>query len=424
MAFMRVISGNPDLSYVLAKNPHSGMQARSIRRGTVYGWYPTPDSYCLNFIDSETETSFGPEQEQEFEYINVTRYASPMAYLSMISEMLTTAFRKPNEKDVPALAAVEFETVYLSDLMLLDAYRKAYPQIVFMTEDVAKDIKSLSLTVHPSYSVTMRELLNISLTMMMGMAFRSESDYVETSKEIAAKYIECMNVVDAPYVVRRLMKNALFQDRQSFALLKPQLDQSRRHTLDLVYGNNQIARRDAIKSVLQMEGRHVIDLGCGDGFYTDTIARHATAYYGVDTAEETLNVAKNKYGKIEKAKFFGSLPVAVAELPDGVPVTVLMTEVIEHMPLETAADLVIDAAATPGLEQMVITTPNQDFNHLYGMADGEVRHEDHDWEMGADAFRQWLTGLLPHMEISFSQIGDGVDGIRPQLMAVVQKKGE
>src|SRR6185369_8315283 len=101
MAFFEIVSDNPKFSYVLRKNPESGMMAKRIRKGTGYGFFTRPDalSYGVFFRDAADELSYPTSQDEKFEYCDVGRYASPIFVLNGLSEFLSSAVKKPADED-------------------------------------------------------------------------------------------------------------------------------------------------------------------------------------------------------------------------------------------------------------------------------------------------------------------------------------
>ena len=58
MGFIVIESENNDLSWVLGKNPDSGMIARNLRSGILWGWFHNPNTYVTRFNDYTDEVSF------------------------------------------------------------------------------------------------------------------------------------------------------------------------------------------------------------------------------------------------------------------------------------------------------------------------------------------------------------------------------
>ena len=77
MAFLQLKSTNPDLSCMIRKNPATGLLARDLRRGTLFGYCSVndPQTYNIFFRDAFNEISYPEYKDQEFEYIK-SRIAS------------------------------------------------------------------------------------------------------------------------------------------------------------------------------------------------------------------------------------------------------------------------------------------------------------------------------------------------------------
>lgn len=57
---------------------------------------------------------------------------------------------------------------------------------------------------------------------------------------------------------------------------------------------------------------------------------------------------------------------------------------------------------------VVVTTPNHEYNAVYGMARGQFRHPDHRFEWDRSRFRHWATGVAARnsYSVAFNDIGD------------------
>lgn len=99
MAIFQLKSNNPDFSYIIAKNPSSGMSIKTIRKGNAFAWYSTEDTYNVYFKDADNEISYKEQAEEMFEYLNTTRYCSTLFPLNAINTFFSSAFKKLHEKD-------------------------------------------------------------------------------------------------------------------------------------------------------------------------------------------------------------------------------------------------------------------------------------------------------------------------------------
>jgi hypothetical protein len=84
MAIIQVRSTNPQFSYMIKKNPNSGMMLRSIRKGMAYGWYADEQTFNVYFKDADNEISYKQNEQENFEYLNVSRYNTPLFPLNAI----------------------------------------------------------------------------------------------------------------------------------------------------------------------------------------------------------------------------------------------------------------------------------------------------------------------------------------------------
>ncbi|GAA0797103.1 hypothetical protein Sya03_51770 [Spirilliplanes yamanashiensis] len=119
----------------------------------------------------------------------------------------------------------------------------------------------------------------------------------------------------------------------------------------------QVVARDLIARALTgLPGGTVLDVGCGDGSFLDTVATHvgnpALHWIGVDYSDHQLAKAAALPHEFHRCDLDQGIP-----LPDASADLVYATEVIEHL---TDPDLLVDECARvlrPG-GRLVLTTPN------------------------------------------------------------------
>ncbi|WP_420871953.1 class I SAM-dependent methyltransferase [Cohnella rhizosphaerae] len=183
-------------------------------------------------------------------------------------------------------------------------------------------------------------------------------------------------------------------------------------------------RRSFIAGVLPFD-KPILDIGCGEGFYAIPFAgKLESAYYAVDIDEELLDTVARKAAakEIDNIATFGSLD-RFLETYNGEQVDVILTEVVEHMSLEDAAAFVRHIGTEVDFERLIVTTPNADFNRYYELEG--FRHEDHKWELGQAAFRQWFADTVQGLPLDceFVEIGDRVDGVHTTQGVIVRRGG-
>lgn len=174
--------------------------------------------------------------------------------------------------------------------------------------------------------------------------------------------------------------------------------------------------------------RRVLDLGCGEGKLIRRLARNRqfSEIVGVDVSSSALEIA---FRRLEKERFsgtkerirllHGSLLYRDSRL-EGFDAAALV-EVIEHIEPERLPHLeeTIFRFVRPGT--LVVTTPNREYNTVFGMAEGIMRHADHRFEWTRAEFETWAraAGEQYGYAVSFAPIGpvDGEAG-SPTQMAV------
>ena len=155
-------------------------------------------------------------------------------------------------------------------------------------------------------------------------------------------------------------------------------------------------RLDAVTAVLRASGAgRVLDLGCGPGPLLVRLA-------GSDWAREIVGVDVDP-GELRKARAaltdrgMGNDPrvrLVHGDLlrPDpslaGFDAAALV-ELIEHIDpsRRSALEHAVFTVLRPGV--VVVTTPNADYNPLYGRPDGRFRHPDHRFEWSRAQMRRW-----------------------------------
>lgn len=173
-------------------------------------------------------------------------------------------------------------------------------------------------------------------------------------------------------------------------------------------------RLDAVvRHLLDSGAARVLDLGCGPGELLLRLAQHAqfTRIIGIDIDARVLGEARfalrlgfpHPADRVQVR--YGSFEEADPELA-GFDAAALV-ETIEH----------IDPGRLPRVERAVfgvmhprtvlVTTPNQEFNVLHGMAPGQRRHPGHRFEWTRVKFRQWAQGVAQRNGYAVSLIDIG-----------------
>ena len=157
--------------------------------------------------------------------------------------------------------------------------------------------------------------------------------------------------------------------------------------------------RAVVAQLVDSGARSVIDLGCGAGSLLRRLMADPrfTRLVGVDCSAVALGEAERLLAGLPGADG-DRLSLEHGSLTDMEPPAerfdaATLVETIEHIEptrLSSVERLVFEALAPP---LVVLTTPNRDYNPLYGFAEGEYRHPDHRFEWSAPRFRRWAEGV-------------------------------
>lgn len=421
MAIVQLKSTNPKFTFLIKKNPQSGMQLRPVRKGIAYGWYSDDATYNVFFKDADNELSYKQNDSDSFEYLNVSRYNTPLFPLNAVNEFFSTPVKAQDERDIEGYEHTFFiNMVQVERLHYIEFFNKHLKDYTFSLQHQAHKSYSLTITTHKS----LYHLLHVTQVLSLFLSIFGD-EYIDISDRILDKYIRSLNVIDAPFYIRSLFARSFLTTRELFKRYKASIEQTEQVSIGLEYGGTAMQRRTFISGVLPFN-KPILDIGCGEGFYAIPFAgKIESTYYAVDINAELLEVVnrKAKAKQIDNIATFGSLDHFL-ESYNGEQVDVILTEVVEHMSEEEAAALIRQIIGSVDFEQLIVTTPNADFNRYYEL-DG-FRHEDHKWEMGIEAFREWFTDTIQGLavEAEYGMVGDRVDEIRTTQSAIVRRKEE
>lgn len=420
MAHIRITSDNPELSFVLFKNPATQLDSgkpfsKSLRKGEVFGWYaPDGRTFSMLFKDSPAECSFATGRAAEFEYLDQTRYASPYAPVAMLDTLLRNTVRERQPADLEGyLNTVEITSVRIAQRSVMLAMQRHFTAFELDITPLAGRLVNLKVSARRP----LHEVLNLVMVFCLLQAIADPEIYVELSRDALMKYVRALNTVSAPYFVRYMFVRDAVGSFEDFRAILPALQVE---GMVLNHGDTRKHRFNAIKPSL-LGGTVLVDIGCGEGFYVRGLApKYETviAYEQSDELRERTRARVESKG-VKNVEWRGMFGPGEA-LPEGAHV--LMTEVLEHMPLEVSAEALRWLATQP-VAKMVFTVPNREFNVHYGLLEEDMRHNDHDWEPTLAEFEAFMRENLPGWELVFTGIGDAVAGVSSSLMCEARPLG-
>lgn len=419
MALIQIKSTNPNISWVIEKNPATGMILKSLRQGTLFGWFSQENNSAYNilFRDGQDEVSYKQHEDEEFEYLNVSRYNSAILIVNAIDEFFKTAFKKINAKDLPDayINSLFINMINIKNERYLNFFNEYFKEF----EIVSKNIVATNYQITINTKKPIHDLLNFSVLFVMFCVVSNEEPIFFT-EDIAKKYLSCVNIIDAPYFVRYLFKIRFIGSPKAFLECKNILGKSSKDKIEMTFGSTWDGRKDFVMKHLSLKN-NIIDLGCGEGRYITSIAGKMPdkTYIAIDTDEEILKTAQRRVEnkQLENVLFYKSLDEYIDIGYSDSDTEVILSEVIEHMSEKEAENLVIQVLNLDAVKKVIITTPNSDFNINYFALDAEqkLRHQDHKWEKNADEFGEFIKECVmksgKSYEVKFHGVSDAVNGV-------------
>lgn len=141
--------------------------------------------------------------------------------------------------------------------------------------------------------------------------------------------------------------------------------------------------------------RRIGDLGCGAGALVQCLlGLPSTAFVlGLDVSAQAL-LRVRQHPRCAQAIASGCLHVQVGsfmqvDLHPWQLDTLVLLETIEHIPPQRLEVLERQLFEQSHASQILISTPNADYNLLLGLSPGKRRHPDHQFEWGRSRFGDW-----------------------------------
>lgn len=170
------------------------------------------------------------------------------------------------------------------------------------------------------------------------------------------------------------------------------------------------ARLDQVCTQLCETGMStVVDLGCGSGGLLHRLAQQKQfqRIVGLEASGLTAHQAK-----LNLADHADRISIKVGSYIESQPElsgfdAAALIETIEHIKPEQLGQAERSVFAVMQPKHILITTPNVEYNPLYGLAPGEYREADHKFEWSRAKFRQWSTGVAKRngYRVRFGGIG-------------------
>jgi len=430
MGFLQVNSNNKDLSFIIGKNPASGLQLKKNKKGVFLNWYHN-DSYNIYFKDRSNEMSYPVHPDAQFEYSNTAKFNNPRIYCDMFSDLLNDARIKPREHDVEGFHYEIFINLIYTHFKTIDIFKRYFTPlgINFEHETIVEGTNNYRVKISTD-TQKMSYLLSVTNLFTMVASLNSD-DYIYLTDDFVEKYIDMANSVDAPYFIKYLIKVRMLRSPKRFEKLLDKLNASSSHTFEFLFGDTHDARIEFVKNNI-FGTKTIVDIGSGIDYRYLKFLGYLTQenkknYYAIDIDEDAQFKAKRyvQNNNIEGVSVYADIDAVISNYQfenTYEKVDVLCTEVLEHNEIKEAQELIKKVLSNFNINKFLITVPNSEFNKHY--SDNLFRHDDHKWEVPFDEFKKIIINCidLEKYEIEFFPVGDKVDGIATSSGCIIKSK--
>lgn len=408
---IKLHSENPQLSYVINKNPSSPPRVTSIRQGYLFGWYHNND-YVMRFIDGADELSFKDYKNQFYEYLAPSRFVHPEIPLNIFDELFRTLDKK---QDTFSKQTIEIHHLRIKNKTLTTL--KKYSDNIEL-EFIPCKHWDRYYTIKISLQGTVRDLIDYTSLFCMLICLDNR-EFMDLSDERAVKFFKMLGRFDCSYFIRYLFKtNIIKNSNKKYEKLKDYLNESISTEYKIDQLNNFESRVRFIKQYINTN--NLLDIGCGEGRYLTRFAGQVKKYIGIDIDEKCIDSCLDKCKKrgIENAVFYPTLEDFLKSEHGQDEYTIIASEVIEH--IEEDKEFLLSVVTNLVWNKIILTTPNKDFNQHYRI---DSRHEDHVREYTHDELCNLLISLNNLNSVyEIHGIGDSVNDIQPTFGIIITQK--
>lgn len=430
---LKIKSDNDRLLDILYKNPNTdnGLYFKPLKNGQIVGNAVNKNYYEVIFQD--TKYSYMPEEANQIDYQS---YCTPLVVLHICNELFGHIFKSKDEflsKDIQWLGITQGEadtencTIEIPSFYIdSNWYRNGrfLPSKYFEGVEVEQQSSRIFRLTISAKSIF--EAFNLlALVALFTHVTNDYGMFTYIDDSLAQKYGRILtNIDNVPYFVFYLFIMKAVKSERQFNELKPVFENYlAKYGLeaDLVLQGTYLQRIHFITNLLEQD-IPILDIGCGEFTYYKKMMNKefSSVYYAVDHDEKFERLAENISRRYDEDNLI--FMKSLEEFDSKDCVNILLTEVIEHNPIDKAKGL-IRKALSYNFNKLIITTPNAEFNQFYNM-DSEMRHDDHDFEPTRQEFFDLITECAKGKDINieFFQLGDSLNGVQPTQGCVITKK--
>lgn len=430
MAILTLKSGNKNLSYVLQKNPSSGLFVKTLKQGMLSAWFPhgSVQDYVIYFKDASDQITYKIHPDESFEYLNSSKYNDARFINDAIQEVLHAAREgKGNSStyDVPCNHCI-FVNLVNTDFKTIDIFRRYFPEIEMLSEQVSKNNYRLNFTTNRH----MKLQYFLQVINLFGIFAQLNSPaYSYLTEDLVKKYVRIANEIDAPYFIRYLIKMRMCRSLNVFNSVKADLERSDKAVIEMLHGDSHQMRIDWMKTVLD-DNLSIVDIGTGIDYrylksWAPKLQEKGLMYYAIDIdldARERIKAGLRNRNLEDCVMLFESLDEFMQynnEYLQKEKLNVICTEVLEHNEFSAAKKIMKTVCKNVNYKKFIVTVPNKNFNVFYGLEG--FRHDDHKWEATADDLTKLVAAAESPIDCELHNVGDKVNGIPVTYGMVITK---
>ena len=402
MAILRIKSSNENLSYIISKNPNSGLFVKKHKQGMFFGYFPIMEGetnckeYYLHFKDASDNISYKEHVKQQFEYLNSSKYNDARFINDVIQDCLHGVREgKTKEYDIPSNYLIEINLVN-TEFRTVDIFRKYFPNIEIRLEEISKN--NFNIIFINDIPMTLQYMLRV-INLFGIFAQLNSPTYSYFTEDLVKKYIRIANEVDAPYFIKYLIKTKMCTSETIFNNNKLDLETSSKYIIDMKFSDTHAARIQWIKDLIGEPKYSIIDIGTGRDYkYLKLLApllkEKGLMYYAIEidsearehikaglrnrNLEDTVVIFSSLNEFIEFYKKYHTDEKIANRFNSNEKFDVICTEVLEHNEFKEANKIVNIVYNNIYYNQFIVTVPNIEFNQFYCLEG--FRHPDHKFE--------------------------------------------
>lgn len=414
MAILDIITENPDISWVIRKNPETQKEnqspfQRDLRKGEILSWYVNEKTFRTLFREKNSESSFYKDLNNN--YLNQSAYNCPYAYCSMINENFSSVLKEQTDKDIICSNEIVIQQILITNQNVVKLFQKHFENIEIQEIKIEHKVSKLII----SGNVSLNYLIKIVHVLCLILSIEDKNLYIEVNESLAKKYAQYLLDIEAPYFIVYLFNSRLINDFHVFKSIK---DIFKEKQWELFYGNTQKQRYDQIKKFMS-GGKLLNDIGCGELYYSRYFKDVYSQIFAWD-AEKSIQERNSRYiAKKGISNIVLKDEFKVTEMSSDDETDLLITEMLEHVPKEQAIKF-LEEIKEKTFRKLVITLPNKDFNQFYKLGE-EFRHLDHCWEPTYEESVDMMSKIFNNSVREIKKIGDRINDISVSTLFVIEK---